>query len=144
MTENSTALTRSGKIIGIILIILGLLTAIGPWTIFPVCDTSMMVMACHYTAEAEIVIGSLLLMIGVLLIFVKRPESKISIGLIGAALGVWTILIPTVLIGVCASDMMNCVKETRPALIAVGVVTILVSIILILLARNKNGLLAED
>ncbi|MGD0817621.1 MAG: DUF4418 family protein [Methanomassiliicoccales archaeon] len=139
MTEDRKIVGIRGKIIGVVLIILGILIAVGPWTIFPVCNNGDSTMACHYTAEAEIIVGSLVALLGLVLIIVNSAEAKIVVGIIGIASGIWTILVPTVLIGVCASDMMNCVKESKPALIALGAVTILVSLVLIMLVRKKDG-----
>lgn len=132
-----------GRAIGISLLILGALIAIGPWTIFPVCDHSEMVMKCYYTALASIVVGSLIFLVGILLLLAKRAETKIALGALGAGLGVWTALIPTALIGVCEMDTMNCVQQTAPALIALGTITLLASIVLAVLAW-RNDIAAED
>jgi hypothetical protein len=64
---------------GIILIILGFLLIVGPWTFAPVCEIGGMYvktaagtnlpMPCGWTARAEIGVGALTILAGVLLTF---------------------------------------------------------------------------
>ena len=122
---------RSAKIIAVLLIIMGVFIAAGPWTIFPVCENGDSTMICHYTAEAEIIVGSLVVLLAVPLMLTKRAESYIIIGLVEAALGVWTILVPMVLFGLCKSTFMECRTIGGPALTLWGVIIILLSLYLI-------------
>ncbi|OPY30992.1 MAG: hypothetical protein A4E32_01974 [Methanomassiliicoccales archaeon PtaU1.Bin124] len=130
---------RSTIIIAILLSIIGILIALGPWTIFPVCDSGASTMICHYTAEAEIIIGSLVVLAAVPLVFLKRAESIIVIGLMEAALGVWTILVPTALLGLCKPSFMECQTIGGPALTLWGIITILLSIYLIMKGWRRKG-----
>lgn len=114
-----------------IMVVLGALIAAGPWTIFPVCESGNSSMLCHYTAEAEIAIGSMIALFGLVLLFVNNSESLIIIGVGEAALGIWAILIPTYLIGICGSNFMECNTTGAPALMLFGGLTILVSFFLI-------------
>lgn len=123
---------RSAKLIAVLLIIMGVFIAIGPWTVFPVCENGDSTMKCHYTAEAEIIIGSMVVLMAVPLFMTKRAESMIIIGLGEAALGVWTILVPMVLFGLCSSNFMECRTIGGPALTLWGIITIILSLVIIL------------
>jgi hypothetical protein len=127
---------RNLKIISIILVILGILMAVGPWTIFPVCNNGASTMVCHYTAEAEIVVGSLVTLLGLLLFLIKRSETLLIVGIAEAALGIWAILIPTYLIGICKGVSMECETVGGPVLVVLGGLTFLLSLFLILKGRK--------
>ena len=82
----------------IILIIVGFLLVVGPWTFAPVCEVNGMYaqlasgktlpMPCGWTARAEVGIGALTILAGALLVFSKSAETKRIIGLFGLGLGV--------------------------------------------------------
>jgi len=119
-------------IVGIILVTVGILIAVGPWTLFPVCEAGdpplyvitqankTLPMPCGYTARAELGVGSLISMGGIGLMLTTTPSSRRVFGFIGIGLGAFAILLPTSIIGVCANLTHNCVLETRPALILLG------------------------
>ena len=65
-------------------------------------------MKCHWTARAEIAVAGPLLAVGGFLGFSRRKESLRALSILGIFLGVFAILIPTYLIGVCASFDMLC------------------------------------
>lgn len=79
-------------------------------------------MKCHWTSMAMIGIGIPLVGVGALLGFSKRRESQRNLGLMAALLGVSAILVPTVLIGVCANPAHLCNSIMRPTLILSGVI----------------------
>ena len=82
----------------LVLVILGILIVISPWTIAPVCENEGMYaklangknlpMPCGWTARAEIGIGALTILAGAMLAFSQVAETKRMIGLFGAALGI--------------------------------------------------------
>lgn len=121
------------KILAVITVVLGLLAAIGPRTIFPVCSAEEMKMKCYYTANAEVVVGIIAALVGIAIILIDKNKVKLALGAVQAILGLVIILIPTVIIGVCGSPMMHCVSSTKPALIVIGALDIVVSVILVLL-----------
>jgi hypothetical protein len=118
--------------VGIILVAVGLLAAVGPWTLFPVCEAAdpplyvitsankTLPMPCGYTARAELGVGSLIAIGGIGLMLSKSPNTRKGLGFMGLGLGALAILLPTSLIGVCANASHNCVLETRPILIILG------------------------
>ena len=87
--------------------------------------TTMIVpMKCHWTAIAEIGMAIPLAALGGLLFFGKRKKSRRSLSILGAILGVFVVLFPTALIGVCASNMMACRNLMLPALVISGVLVV--------------------
>jgi hypothetical protein len=134
-------------IVGIILVAVGVLTAVGPWTLFPVCEAGdpplyvitaankTLPMPCGYTARAELGVGSLIAIGGIGLMLTKSPSSRRALGFMGLGLGAFAILLPTSLIGVCANASHNCVLETRPALLILGGVAAVASAYVLFKAR---------
>jgi len=108
---------------GILFLIFGLLIAIGPQTIFPVCEAGNMPMKCFYTAKAEIGAGGLIAVLGVLSLIFSNKKIRAGISLATTLGGILTVLIPTALIGVCGGKHMTCSTLTLPALSVLGVVT---------------------
>ncbi len=119
------------KVLTVSTIILGLLAAIGPRTIFPVCSAGEMKMRCYYTAQWELVVGLLTVLAGVSLFFVTDKKLKTVISAVQVGLGALIILLPTAIIGVCGSPMMHCVTVTKPALLVIGVFEIVTSGVLL-------------
>ena len=85
-------------------------------------------MKCHWTAEAAIAIAIPLGIVGIMMILGRRKETLLSMSIIGAALGIVTILLPTVLFGVCADNTMLCNSVMKPALILTGTLLAAVSL----------------
>jgi hypothetical protein len=117
-------------ITGISFIILGVLIAIGPLYIFKVCSPmGKEVMKCFYTAKAEIGVGSLIAILGILLFVFKSTQTRFGISISITLAGVLAGLIPTVFIGVCGMSAMHCHMVTLPAIIVLSILTIVGSII---------------
>jgi hypothetical protein len=121
----------------IILIVLGILLVVSPWTIAPVCEVEGMYaqlangktlpMPCGWTARAEVGMGILTILAGLLLTFSQSAETKRVIGLFGVALGVLTILFPLYITKMCALADHPCNLLTKPVLVILGIATIAVS-----------------
>ena len=105
---------------GISQIVLGILIAIAPQTFAHVCAVKETPMACHYTAQAALGIGIVIVALGIVGLFVS-DQTRAGLDLANAVLGVLTIAVPTVLIGVCKGAMMRCHMVTLPTLIVLGV-----------------------
>ena len=149
-----------------ILIVLGALIIVTPWYIFPICEakgvtshsTSSMsmgaagdtsagtsaatIMKCGYTARAEAAVGALVILAGLTLLALPGRDSRRALGVIGIGLGAVTLLIPTVLIGVCNAADAPCRIGTLPALILLGVLTAITGIILVF-SRDEPKASAE-
>jgi hypothetical protein len=129
------------KVAATLLIILAVLIAIVP--IFSDCvsagrmltlaDGREIPMKCHWTGRAELGVGLPLLAVGLTMFFSRRRESKRNLGLVGATLGIVTILLPTVLIGVCGSPDMPCHSIMSPALILMGILVMGISLVVTVL-----------
>ncbi|OXN01699.1 DUF4418 family protein [Bifidobacterium vansinderenii] len=111
-------------------IVFGALIAIAPHTFAYVCKVEKMPMACHWTAQAEIGVGALIAVLGVIALFVA-PQIRIGLNIAAVLGALLAIAVPTVLIGVCPGAMMHCHMVTRPTLIVLGVLTIVFSAIAI-------------
>ncbi len=124
------------KVSGILIFALALVIGIVP--LFTQCEAQGIEMKlangmttpmkCHWTAIAELALAIPLAALGGMLAFSKRKETHLSLSAIGALLGVFVVLIPTVLIGVCASNMMLCNMLMSPALVFSGVLVVAASL----------------
>jgi hypothetical protein len=121
----------------LVLIVLGVLLAIAPWTFAPVCEVNGMYaqlasgktlpMPCGWTARAEIGLGVLLVVTGILLAIAKSNETKRIIGIFGTVIGVLAILFPTYITKMCGIAEHPCNLVTKPVLILLGLAAIIVS-----------------
>ena len=109
------------KITGIVIALLGLLTALIPTVIFKVCAAmDGKFMKCHWTSQVEVALGIAVLVLGLLIVLSKENAAASAYAVASAVNGVLVILIPTVVIGVCGSADMPCHSGTKPALIIAG------------------------
>ena len=92
-------------------------------------------MKCFWTAMAEIGVAGTLLVLGGLQLSSRQRETHRALGIMGGALGALAILLPTLLIGVCAHPEASCHLVMRPAMIFLG--------ILVMGASATQGLLAS-
>jgi hypothetical protein len=95
-------------------------------------------MKCHYTAEAEIVVGVMIALLGLLLIFVKSAETRIVIGVGEVGLGVFAVLLVTTLTGMCPATTMECHILAEPMLKILGAVVAILGAVLIYLGLKKK------
>jgi hypothetical protein len=86
-------------------------------------------MKCHWTAQSEIAVAGPMLVVGGLMGFSKRRDTLRALSILGIVLGVFAILIPTYLVGVCASFEMLCNSLMKPILIFGGLVVSVASLI---------------
>ena len=115
-------------------ILLALIIIVFPETVFPVCGPGM---HCHYSFLAETGVASVIIAASVCMFFSKRAESARLLGVLGAVCGVFVILFPSYLIGVCASPMMACHYGMLPVWNLAGGFVALFSIIIILISREE-------
>lgn len=131
----------------LILIILGILIVVSPWTFAPICEVNGMYaqlasgktlpMPCGWTARAEIGMGVLAVFAGILLNFSQSAETKRVIGLIGVAVGILTIMFPLYITKMCALADHPCNLLTKPVLALLGVAVIVVSCYIIYTAQKE-------
>ena len=102
-------------------IVFGVLIAVAPQAFAHVCEVKdNMPMACHYTAQAELGIGVVIALLGIIALFCS-PNALLSLA------------VPTVLIGVCKGAMMHCHMVTRPTLIVIGILALLFAVVAVYL-----------
>ncbi len=94
-------------------------------------------MRCYWTARAAIGVALPLAVAGVLLFFSRRKETRRALALLVAVLGVVTVLLPTVLIGVCQQSGATCRTTMLPIMVATGGLTTAIGLITLL--RNELG-----
>lgn len=139
--SNSTNKVTANRVIsGIGYTILGVLIAVGPQTIFPVCEAmGDGFMKCHWTAQAEIGCGAVIAVLGIFLLFLS--SESVRAGIQGAILVQFlpVLLIPNVLIGVCGGNHMICHSLTRPVLNVLAVAGILAGVVNLLYLWRKRG-----
>lgn len=124
---------------GFFYIIMGILLAVGPYTLFHVCDTSEKVMKCWWSVRAETAIGGLLIFAGILILLLKSKEIRFAINLNTIGTGVVAILIPSKLIGGCAKETMLCRSLTFPSIYIISVAVIVFSIGNMIYLKKKQG-----
>ena len=95
-------------------------------------------MRCHWTRQAELATAGPLAAVGILMAFSKRKRTIRALGIVGIVLGLFVILLPATLIGVCASDQMICTMIMRPSLILAGILAIVTSVIALLASRGPD------
>jgi hypothetical protein len=129
------------------LIAIGLLVAVVPWTVAPVCEVhtadnpnglwvitqanKSLPMPCGYTARAEIGVGAMTVIFGGALLLAASAATVVAFGLIGAVLGGLTMAMPELLTKTCALGSHTCNTLTSPALNLLGITLIGVSVGLI-------------
>ena len=132
------------KVWAVILIILALFIAIFPQ--FFDCESqgrsltlqngATIPMKCHWTARAEIVVGSHLLVTAIMLLIAKHKETRVCLSFLGIVSGISAMLLPTYLIGVCGMDEMICNSTMKPALLLAGGLTIVISLIILIFSSR--------
>jgi len=125
------------KIITILLIAFGLVVAILPQ--FYTCQAHGFTMempggmrtpmVCLWTAHAEAAIGTLLVAVGILLVFLRSRETRIALSILAIIIGfailifpMGTAMKPALLwsIGTCVNPDMPCVVVMKPFLFLLG------------------------
>jgi hypothetical protein len=133
------------KIVAAIIVVLALVIGIVPQ--FTDCQSQgraltlqngkTVPMKCHWTAIAEIGMAVPLLGLGAVTAVSKRKESRRIIAGLGTLLGLFVILLPTQLIGVCASADMLCNSVMKPTLIFSGILIIAISLVTLVISERQ-------
>lgn len=142
------------KIVGALNIILGAVIAVGTRTFLHVCGGGMnsgamgdgmgdsmqaMQMPCAGVPNASLIVGIILAVLGLVIIIAGNKKIVSTIlGALSAIAGVVVIGIPTFIIGVCSGAHMHCHMVTRPALIIIGALVIILGIVAAIPAASKS------
>jgi hypothetical protein len=97
-----------------------------------------MPMKCHWTRQAELATAGPLAAVGIMMGLSKRKRTIRALGIVGIVVGLFVILLPVTLIGVCASDQMICNMVMRPSLILGGILIIVTSVVALLASRGRD------
>jgi hypothetical protein len=137
---------KRGIITDSIVIVLGLLIALGPQFLFKVCavhDGTFPL--CHWTAQAEIGLGMLVTALGFCFIIFSDLNTQLGLAIGIFMTGIIVLGIPHALIGGCAVKTMFCRRVAFPALTIEGVVLLVYSAFLVVyiekakqIKRSKN------
>jgi cytochrome bd-type quinol oxidase subunit 2 len=95
-------------------------------------------MKCHWTARAEMALAVPLLLCGVSMLVCRRSGSCRQQAVLVAALGLSVVLLPTVLIGVCAAPDMACRALMKPVLILAGLLVVALGAVCFVLAGRQH------
>jgi hypothetical protein len=96
-------------------------------------------MICHWTAEAEIALAVPLLVVGGFMAFNRRRETLRALSILGIVLGVFVILLPTNLIGVCMGAEMLCNMVMKPTLVLAGALITSASLVALMVLRREEA-----
>lgn len=119
---------KSNLIFAIFFVLLGLLTAIAPYSFAHVCELGEKIMKCHWTARVELFLGLSIAVFGLFKFLSSDANFHLGLnfGILINALGV--LLTPTVLIGVCGMKKMHCHAVTKPTLIVFAILILVLAL----------------
>jgi len=101
-------------------------------------DARSVSMKCHWAGVAEVAAAIPLGLAGIYALRNRRKETTRFAGIVGVAAGITAILLPTVLIGTCVNAGMICNVLMRPILLASGILAIVASVALFVVAREPQ------
>jgi hypothetical protein len=104
----------------------------------PVAATIVPKMKCLWSARGALAVGVSLAVAGALLFFARRKETRRALGIVGALLGLSAILLPTTLIGTCASDGAVCNTTMKPIMLVAGGLAVAASVIILVVNELKR------
>lgn len=121
-----------GRWLGWLTAAAGLLLTFGPHNLFTVCadhghfmtlqNGHHAPMPCTWTASVAQALGVFLLVLGLILVLSKLPNTLRLLSPVVGLVGLFIILLPLLIVPTCPNPGMPCNLETRPTLIAVGAV----------------------
>ena len=120
-----------------LIVIIGLLVLFAPFgyahACFPKADGGFM--KCHWMGEAVRMLGGLIASLGV--VFLLFKSSRIGIAFSNIGLGVCLILLQTVVIGTCKNVTMHCNVYTKPIIILLAIILMIINIGYLFVSRKK-------
>lgn len=125
-------------VFSLLILVLGALTAIAPYSFAHVCEAGEKVMKCHWTGRIELFLGISVAVLGLLKLISADAKYQLGLnaGILLNALGV--IITPTLLIGVCGMKSMHCASVSKPTLIVFGILILVITLIQSLIEWKKK------
>ncbi|HOG45344.1 MAG TPA: DUF4418 family protein [Anaerolineae bacterium] len=94
-------------------------------------------MKCFWTARGKVALAAPLLGLALALSLSRRREAQRALALVGAALGLAIIALPTLLIGTCSMATASCNLVMKPSLILLGGLVTATSVAVLALVRAE-------
>lgn len=129
--------------VAIVNIILGVLIALIPFNLFPVCGHEEKKMACYFTGKAEVVLGIGIAILGFVYLYSKCKGVRLGITIaqiINAAISVVFLKV----IGLCKMAAMACQIKTKPAIIVAAIILLVVQAANVFVLSKKGNKDEED
>ena len=104
----------------------------------PVAATIVPKMKCLWSARGALAVGAALAVAGALLFFARRKETRRALAILSALLGLCAVLLPTTLIGTCASDAAVCNTTMKPIMLAAGGLAVAASLVVLAINEVKR------
>ena len=96
-------------------------------------------MRCHWTRQAEVAVAIPLGVVGAVMIASRRRHTQRALSIVTTSLGLAAVLLPTYLIGVCASQEMICAMVMKPTLLLAGILTMAVGVVGLVYLRDDGA-----
>ena len=130
----------------VIIIILGLLIAVGPFTFFHVCrpENPEMHMSCYFTARAELGLGIVISILSLLSVITVSSKFRAGLNIAVILNSILVFLIPNFLIGVCSGEHMHCHAVTLPALNILSIVLIIIAVGSFIQFKSNKGKIKNE
>ena len=140
---NSKIIHEKSIISGSVIVVPGLLIALGPQFLFRVCaagcDCCGVIPTCHWSAQAEIGIGMLIASLGICFIIFNDPKIQFGLNIGILFSGIIALFIPHFLIGGCEADTMACHRLAFPAITIICIFLFVCSLAyMFLITKNIN------
>ena len=118
---------KKGILFGATAIAFGVLVSLLSFVLLPFCSGhGHVVMRCQTTSTIDGFIGIAIAIFGIVYIAIPKAQKALSVAVVAG--GVFTALVPAVIVGVCASPHMHCHSVSSPVLQITGIVIALVGI----------------
>jgi len=139
------------RVLGLVLVVIAVVAATVPafnncsadGALLTLTSGKQVPMKCYWTAQASIATALPLGLLGLALAFSRRKETRRALAVVAAGLGVTILLLPTYLIGTCASYEMICNLVLKPTMLGLGALTIVIAAVVFFLSRGNEPEAAE-
>lgn len=139
---------KAMRILGAMLVLVAIAAAIVPAAtnctgLVTLKSGKQIPMKCNWTAQASIATALPLGLLGLALAMAKRKETRRALAVVATGLGAALLLLPTVLIGTCATYDMECNLVMKPTMLGLGILTIVIAGVVFLMSRGNEPEVAE-
>jgi len=130
---------KKNLLCGAVVIVLGLLIALGPEFLFKVCSAHGSTFhLCHWSARAELGIGMLIAALGICLIVFSDLKTQLGLYIGIFFSSIIALSIPNALIGGCNIKTMACRRVAFPAITIISIIALVFSVIMVVYMEKKN------